>query len=127
MSTKPSNSNREDRRKIGKALRQDVPIGSHGDWTPSADRPDPISLLQAQDTFRVQHLLPIKYGRMVASPFAFLRGSATVMAADLAGTPTSGISNDWRPAQWWLAGRTGFLKRNTGKQPRSWWVPTPGP
>ncbi len=91
MSTKPSNSNREDRRKIGKALRQDVPIGSHGDWTPSADRPDPISLLQAQDTFRVQHLLPIKYGRMVASPFAFLRGSATVMAADLAGTPTSGL------------------------------------
>jgi uncharacterized protein (DUF2252 family) len=91
MSTKPSNSNRKDRRKIGKALRQDVPIGSHGDWTPSADRPDPISLLQAQDTFRVQHLLPIKYGRMVASPFAFLRGSATVMAADLAGTPTSGL------------------------------------
>jgi len=91
MSTKPSNSNREDRRKIGKALRQDVPIGSHGDWTPSADRPDPISLLQAQDTFRLQHLLPIKYGRMVASPFAFLRGSATVMAADLAGTPTSGL------------------------------------
>jgi uncharacterized protein (DUF2252 family) len=76
---------------MGKALRRDVPISSHVDWSPAADRPDPISLLQAQDTTRVQHLLPIKYGRMVASPFAFLRGSATVMAADLAETPTSGL------------------------------------
>ena len=91
MPTISDSTSRGDRRKMGKALRQDVPIGSHGDWTPAADRPDPVSLLQAQDTTRVQHLLPIKYGRMVASPFAFLRGSATVMSADLAGTPTSGL------------------------------------
>jgi uncharacterized protein (DUF2252 family) len=91
MPTITTSSNRDDRRKMGKALRSDVPIGSHGEWTPAEDRPDPISLLQAQDTTRVQHLLPIKYGRMVASPFAFLRGSATVMAADLAGTPASGL------------------------------------
>jgi len=76
---------------MGKALRRDVPISSHGDWEPAVDRPDPISLLQAQDTTRVQHLLPIKYGRMVESAFSFLRGSAVVMAADLAGTPTSGL------------------------------------
>jgi uncharacterized protein (DUF2252 family) len=79
------------RRQQGKELRKEVPRSSHGEWTPAADRPDPIGILQAQDVGRVQRLLPIKYGRMVASPFAFLRGSAAVMAADLAGTPTTGI------------------------------------
>ena len=79
------------RRQQGKALRKKVPRSSHGEWAPAADRPDPIGILQAQDAGRVQRLLPIKYGRMVASPFAFLRGSAAVMAADLAGTPTTGI------------------------------------
>jgi uncharacterized protein (DUF2252 family) len=64
---------------------------ANGLRAPAADRPDPIGILQAQDAGRVQRLLPIKYGRMVASPFAFLRGSAAVMAADLADTPTTGI------------------------------------
>jgi uncharacterized protein (DUF2252 family) len=68
-----------------------VPRSSHGDWTPVADRPDPLTLLQAQDEGRIQQLLPIKYGRMLDSPFAFMRGSAVVMAADLAGTPTTGL------------------------------------
>ena len=79
------------RRQNGKDLRKEVPRSSHGEWTPAADRPDPIAILQAQDTGRVQRLLPIKYGRMLASPFAFLRGSAAVMAADLAQTPSIGI------------------------------------
>jgi len=79
------------RRQRGKALRKEVPRRSHGEWAPAADREDPIAVLQAQDVDRVQHLLPIKYGRMSASPFAFLRGSAAVMAADLAHTPASGI------------------------------------
>ena len=65
----------------GKSLRKQVPRSSHGDWSPAPDRPDPIDLLQAQDSNRLQYLLPIKYGRMMASPFAFLRGSAVVMAA----------------------------------------------
>jgi uncharacterized protein (DUF2252 family) len=82
-------SNRKERRKIGKTRREDVPLKSHGGWMPATDRPDPISLLQAQDDGRLQHLLPIKYGRMVTSPFAFLRGSAAVMASDLANTPVS--------------------------------------
>ncbi len=82
---------RSERRKMGKALRERAPRGSHGDWSPQPDRPDPISLLQAQDEGRLQHLLPIKYGRMLASPFAFLRGSAAVMAADLAMTPATGL------------------------------------
>ena len=74
----------------GKALREKAPRSSHGEWKPAEDRPDPIGLLQAQDEGRIKHLLPIKYGRMLESPFAFFRGSAVVMAADLAGTPTTG-------------------------------------
>jgi uncharacterized protein (DUF2252 family) len=91
MSTKSETSSRKDRRKMGKALRRDVPFGSHADWRPAEDRPDPVSLLQAQDEGRVKRLLPIKYGRMLESPFTFFRGSAVLMAADLAGTPTTGI------------------------------------
>lgn len=82
---------RAQRQQRGKSLRQQAPRSSHGDWTPAADRPDPIGLLQAQDEGRLEHLLPIKYGRMVESPFAFLRGSAAVMASDLAITPASSI------------------------------------
>jgi len=82
----------EEQRTTGKEKRKLCPRSAHGDWTPALDRPDPISLLQAQDTGRLQNLLPIKYGRMVASPFAFLRGSAVIMASDLAGTPTSGLN-----------------------------------
>lgn len=79
------------RRANGAARRKQAPRSSHGDWEPAADRPDPLSLLRVQDKGRLQHLLPIKYGRMVVSPFGFLRGSAAVMAADLADTPVSGI------------------------------------
>lgn len=87
----PQELTRLERYKNGKALRQEAPRSSHGDWQPAADRPNPIDLLQAQDEGRLQRLLPIKYGRMLTSPFAFLRGSAVVMAADLAHTPTSGL------------------------------------
>jgi uncharacterized protein (DUF2252 family) len=79
-----------ERQTKGKELRNKVPRSSHNDWSPAADRPDPLDLLQAQDQDRLQHLLPIKYGRMLASPFAFLRGSAVVMASDLAGSPVMG-------------------------------------
>ncbi len=80
-----------ERRKAGKKLREQTPRSSHSNWAPAADRPDPLSLLQAQDEGRIQQLLPIKYGRMVASPFAFLRGSAVVMASDLAASPVTGL------------------------------------
>ncbi len=75
----------------GRAARQFVPRESHGDWAPAADRPDPIAVLQAQAATRVQELVPIRYGRMLVSPFTFYRGAAAVMAADLAHTPDSGI------------------------------------
>ncbi|UCD99247.1 MAG: DUF2252 domain-containing protein [Chloroflexota bacterium] len=81
----------QERYEIGKVKREQVPLSSHGQWAPAADRPDPVSLLQAQDEGRVQQLLPIKYGRMLESAFTFYRGSAVLMAADLATTPNSGI------------------------------------
>lgn len=80
-----------DRAAAGKNLRKQAPRASHAGWKPAANRPDPIALLQQHDAERLQHLLPIKYGRMLASPFAFLRGSAVVMAADLAATPVTGL------------------------------------
>ena len=84
-------STRAERYAAGKALREKTPRTSHGEWTPASDRPDPISLLEESNRTRVQELVPIRYGRMSISPFTFLRGSAIVMASDLAKTPTSGI------------------------------------
>src|SRR6186713_468492 len=70
----------------GRQLRTQAPRSSHAYWTPSADRPDPLELLAEQDKTREQDLVPIRYGRMMVSPFAFYRGSAVVMARDLAPT-----------------------------------------
>ena len=81
----------KERRAAGRGLRKETPRKSHGLWRPASDRPDPINLLRDQDAGRIEHLIPIKYGRMAASPFAFLRGSAAVMAADLANTPSTGL------------------------------------
>jgi len=82
---------RAERYAAGKALRSKAPRISHGEWASASDRPDPISLLEEQNRTRVQELVPIRMGRMSLSPFAFLRGSAAVMASDLAKTPVSGI------------------------------------
>lgn len=80
-----------ERRALGKSQRKQVPRSSHANWSPAPDRKDPIQLLQAQDQGRLQELLPIKYGRMLISPFTFYRGSAVIMASDLASTPVSGL------------------------------------
>jgi uncharacterized protein (DUF2252 family) len=74
----------------GKAARGDAPRSSHADWSPAAGR-DPIGMLEAQARTRVPELVPIRHARMSASPFAFFRGGAMIMAADIAGTPTSGL------------------------------------
>ena len=76
---------------MGKAVRQQAPLESHAEWSPSPYRVDPVTLLEEQAETRVPELVPIRYGRMVASPFAFYRGAAYVMAADLASTPRSGL------------------------------------
>jgi uncharacterized protein (DUF2252 family) len=75
----------------GKALREKVPRTSHGEWAAAPGRPDPIELLKSSDRGRLEELLPIRYGRMSQSPFAFYRGSAAVMAWDLSKTPATGI------------------------------------
>ena len=75
----------------GKAARAEIPRRSHGAWEPSPARPDPIALLEHQALTRVPELVPIRYGRMLTSPFAFYRGAAYIMAADLAATPRSGL------------------------------------
>ncbi len=75
----------------GKAARLQAPRSAHADWEPSADRADPVAILEAQAASRVPELVPIRYARMAASPFAFFRGAAAVMAADLAPTPASGL------------------------------------
>ncbi|NJL88527.1 MAG: DUF2252 domain-containing protein [Coleofasciculaceae cyanobacterium SM2_1_6] len=77
---------------LGKALRKATPRSSHGQWQPAADRPDPIELLERSNQGRLTNLLPIRYSRMAKSPFAFLRGSALLMAQDLATTPTTGLA-----------------------------------
>jgi uncharacterized protein (DUF2252 family) len=76
----------------GKAARTEAPRSSHGQWTPAPDRPDPIALLEEQAASRVPWLVPIRYERMLVSPFTFYRGAALIMAADLAATPVSGIT-----------------------------------
>ncbi len=81
----------EERAVAGKAARTVAPRSSHGDWNPAGDRPDPVELLEHQATSRVGQLVPLRYGRMLVSPFTFYRGAAAVMAADLAPTPRSGI------------------------------------
>jgi uncharacterized protein (DUF2252 family) len=75
----------------GKDARSRVPRAAHGAWEPAADRPDPVEILERQARSRVPELVPIRYGRMSASPFAFFRGAAAVMAADLSRTPDSGL------------------------------------
>ena len=81
----------EERMAEGKALRERVPRGAQGKWKAPANRPDVVATLKASDHGRLQELLPIRYGRMIQSPFAFFRGAASVMAADLAGTPKTGL------------------------------------
>ncbi len=81
----------EERVKLGKAARTHCPRSDHAAWEPPKDRPDPIALLEAQVATRIPELIPIRYGRMLASPFAFYRGAAAVMAWDLAHTPNSGL------------------------------------
>ena len=94
----------EERAAAGKAARDAAPRSSHGEWAPVGDRADPVDLLERQAGSRVGQLVPLRYGRMLASPFTFYRGAAAVMAADLAPTPRSGFeaqpAADDRPAPW---------------------------
>ncbi len=81
-----------DRAARGKALRTSVPRADHAGFEPAPGRPDPITLLEQQAESRVPELVPIRYGRMTVSPFAYFRGAALPMASDLSGTPVTGLT-----------------------------------
>jgi uncharacterized protein (DUF2252 family) len=82
----------EERVALGKEARSRAPRSSQAEFSPAKNRPDPVSLLERQATTRVPELVPIRYGRMLVSPFTFFRGAALIMASDLATTPRSGLT-----------------------------------
>src|SRR5690242_16299263 len=81
-----------ERREAGRALRADVARSAHAEWDVEARDRDPVAVLEDQARTRVAELVPVRYGRMAASPFAFFRGGAAIMAMDLATTPATGIT-----------------------------------
>lgn len=76
---------------MGKSLREKCPRNAHAVWKAPNERPDPIALMEEANKGRIPHLVPVRHGRMLKSPFTFYRGAALNMAVDLAGTPTNGI------------------------------------
>ncbi len=78
-------------RAAGRAARGALPRSAHAEWKPAPDRADPLAILAAQDATRVPELVPVRYGRMLASPFTFYRGAAAIMAADLGSQPDTGL------------------------------------
>ncbi|NBE53179.1 DUF2252 domain-containing protein [Streptomyces boluensis] len=82
----------EERAARGRAARADAPRSAHAEYQPAAKRPDPVETIEAQSAARLRELVPIRYGRMLESPFRFYRGAAAIMAGDLADTPRSGIT-----------------------------------
>jgi uncharacterized protein (DUF2252 family) len=82
----------DERTERGRSAREDVPRSTHADWSPAKDRPDPVELLEQQNEDRLPWLVPVRRGRMSASPFAFYRGAARIMASDLSATPVSGLT-----------------------------------
>jgi uncharacterized protein (DUF2252 family) len=82
---------REERQARGRAARAGLPRSALGTWTDPVDRADPVGILAAQSADRIAELVPLRHGRMLVSPFAFYRGGAAVMAADLASSPSTGL------------------------------------
>ncbi len=88
----PALTSVQERRELGRLIRKQVPRSTAASWEPAADRSDPVDLLERQAAVREPSLVPLRYGRMLASPFAFYRGGALLMAADLACFPRSGLT-----------------------------------
>ena len=82
----------EGRKAYGKSLRDATPRSSHGAWSPTPDRPDPVDLIEGQNDGRLKWLVPVRRGRMVESAFTFYRGAALIMASDLSTTPSTGLT-----------------------------------
>ncbi len=96
----------------GRALRALVPRRAHGQWTSSAGRLDPLEILARSNSNRLPELVRVRNGRMMASPFAYYRGSPAVMAADLSRTPSTGIQ---------LQICIALSRRRISSRPRSMW------
>jgi uncharacterized protein (DUF2252 family) len=92
MTAKIEHLSTDDRRARGKEAGNRTPPSSHAGWEPAVGRPDPVALLEEQNTTREPDLVPVRHGRMMVSPFTFYRGAAKIMAADLKDTPTAGLS-----------------------------------
>jgi len=82
----------DERIAMGQQAGDRTPPSSHANWSPAADRPDPVSLLEEQNATREADLVPVRHGRMMVSPFTFYRGAAKIMAADLKDTPVAGLN-----------------------------------
>lgn len=82
----------QERADAGRALRSEVPRSRHEEFSPAPDRADPVDLIERQSALRLPELVPLRYGRMLESPFRFYRGAAAIMAADLATTPSTGLT-----------------------------------
>ena len=91
-SLRQRSTSRQDRYRMGRELRRRVPRRSLGDWSAPAGRPDPVQLIIESHQGRLDWLIPVRVGRMAATPYGFLRGAAVVMAADVAGLPSTGIT-----------------------------------
>jgi uncharacterized protein (DUF2252 family) len=90
--TKVAHAGVDERRAEGKAARERSALSDHAGWTTAPDRPDPVSLLEAQNLTREPDLVPVRHGRMMVSPFTFYRGAAKIMATDLKDTPRAGLN-----------------------------------
>ncbi|MCB5275294.1 hypothetical protein BJG92_02842 [Arthrobacter sp. SO5] len=90
--TKIKHRSVEERAAKGKGYRDKTPVSSHSGWVPAPDRADPVALLEEQNLTRETDLVPVRHGRMLASPFTFYRGAAKIMAADLKDTPRAGLT-----------------------------------
>jgi uncharacterized protein (DUF2252 family) len=91
VSTKVEHPSLDERRARGKEAANRTPVSTHRGWIPTADRSDPVALLEQQDATRDTDLVPVRHGRMAASPFTFYRGAAKIMAADLKPSPRAGL------------------------------------
>ena len=105
---------RAERYALGKSLRKRVPRKSLADWTPPSDRPDPSASSRMSHQGRVDRLIPIRVGRMVASPYGFLRGTAVVMAEDVARLPQR------ESRRWCAVTRTSATSGSTRRPSGTW-------
>jgi uncharacterized protein (DUF2252 family) len=117
-----------ERRELGRAARVTVPREAHADVTATPDRPDPIDVITRGDGERLELLVPVRLGRMAATPFAFSRGALAVMASDLAATPTTGLTvqlvGDAHLASFAIVSGPG---RSLALEPTEWHDTAPGP